>query len=93
MGGSFIVWGVKNRATDKDQGRGKLALFSKLVFSGLLSRIKNTSLTPSIDLIFLYRKFISQFWDYAKGLSLNLFKNIIILPESKTFLLKELKET
>ena len=30
------VWGMKNRATDKDPGRGKLALFSKLVFSGLV---------------------------------------------------------
>ena len=36
MGGGFIVWGVKNRATDRDQGRGKLALFSELVFSGLV---------------------------------------------------------
>ena len=26
---------MKNSATDKDQGRGKLAFFSKLVFSGL----------------------------------------------------------
>ena len=34
--GGFIVWGVQNRAADKDQGRGKLALFSKLVFSGLV---------------------------------------------------------
>ena len=42
---------MKNRATDKDQGRGKLALFSKLVISGLvvfLSRIKKASLTSSI---------------------------------------------
>ena len=31
-----MVWGVKNRAVDKDQGRGKLALFSKLVFCGLV---------------------------------------------------------
>ena len=30
-----IASGVKNRAADKDQGRGKLTLFSKLVFSGL----------------------------------------------------------
>ena len=30
-----MVLGVKNRAPDKDQGRGKLALFLKLVFSGL----------------------------------------------------------
>ena len=36
LGGCFTVWGVKNRATDKDQGRGKFALFSKLVFSGLV---------------------------------------------------------
>ena len=35
MGGGFIVWGVRNRAADKDEGRGQLALFSKLVFSGL----------------------------------------------------------
>ena len=28
--------GVKNRAAGKDQGRGKIALFSKLVFSGLV---------------------------------------------------------
>ena len=27
-----MVWGVKNRAADKDQGRGEIALFSKLVF-------------------------------------------------------------
>ena len=42
---------MKNRATDKDQGRGKLALFSKLVFNGLVSffpGIKNASLTSSI---------------------------------------------
>ena len=26
LGGGFIVWGVENRATDKDQGGGKLAL-------------------------------------------------------------------
>ena len=25
-----LVWGVKNRAADKDQGKGKLALFSKV---------------------------------------------------------------
>ena len=36
IGGGFIVWGVKNRAEDKDQGRGKLALFSELVFGGLV---------------------------------------------------------
>lgn len=28
LGGSFIILGVENRATDKDQGRGKLVLFS-----------------------------------------------------------------
>ena len=42
---------VENRAPDKDQGRGNLALFSKLGFSGLmglLSRMKNASLTSSI---------------------------------------------
>ena len=27
--------GVKNRAADKDQGKSKPALFSKLVFTGL----------------------------------------------------------
>ena len=36
MGDGFIVWGVKNRAADKGQGRGKLALFSKVMFSGLV---------------------------------------------------------
>ena len=25
----FLVWGMENQATDKDQGRGKLALFLK----------------------------------------------------------------
>lgn len=35
IGGSFIVWGMKNRATDKDEVRDELALFSELVFSGL----------------------------------------------------------
>ena len=29
-------WKWKNRASDKDQGRGKLALFSKLAISGLV---------------------------------------------------------
>ena len=33
--GGFIVWGVKNRASDKDQVRGNLPLFSKLAFSDL----------------------------------------------------------
>ena len=29
-------FGVENKATDKDHGGGKLALFSKLVFSGFM---------------------------------------------------------
>ena len=29
LGGGSMVWGVENRAIDKDQGRGKLALFLK----------------------------------------------------------------
>ena len=29
LGGGFIVWGVQNQASDKDQGRVKLALFLK----------------------------------------------------------------
>ena len=29
VGGGFIVWGVTDRATDKDQGRCKLSLFFK----------------------------------------------------------------
>ena len=33
--GGFLDLGVKNRPTDRDQYRGKLALFSKLGFSGL----------------------------------------------------------
>ena len=48
LGGGFIVLGGKNRAADKDQSRGKLALFSKLVFNGLPSGIENVSLTPSM---------------------------------------------
>ena len=34
LGGGFIVWGVENRAPDKDWGRSKPALSSKLVFGG-----------------------------------------------------------
>ena len=48
LGGGFIVLGGKNRAADKDQSRGKLALFSKLVFNGLPFGIKTVSLTPSM---------------------------------------------
>ena len=29
LGSGFIIWGVENRAREKDQGRGKLALFLK----------------------------------------------------------------
>ena len=29
LGGGFIVWGVENWASDKDQVRGKVALFLK----------------------------------------------------------------
>ena len=36
---------MKNRTADKDQGRGKLALFSKLVFSGLAVFLPMSELT------------------------------------------------
>ena len=36
MGDWVIVLAVKNRAADKDQGRGKFALFSELVFNSLV---------------------------------------------------------
>ena len=36
LGGGFLVWGVKNSTAHKDQGREKLALFSQLVFIGLV---------------------------------------------------------
>ena len=56
LGGSFIVWGVENRAADRDQGRGKLALSFKtdvqwsarlVLVVLLLSRMKKTSSTSS----------------------------------------------
>ena len=34
LGGGFIVSGVENRPSDKDQGPCKLSCSSKLVFSG-----------------------------------------------------------
>ena len=50
IGRGLIVLGVNNRAADKDQCRGKLAVFkASFQWSGaLLSRIKNALLTSSI---------------------------------------------
>ena len=36
IGRWFYSLGIENRATDEDRGRGKFALFSKLVFMGLV---------------------------------------------------------
>ena len=55
LGGGFLVWGVGNRATDKDQGRDKLALSFRagvwwppgLVLVVLLPGMKNASSNSS----------------------------------------------
>ena len=55
LGGGFIVWGVENRAANKDQGRGKFALSFKagvqwppgLVLVVLLPGMRNASSSSS----------------------------------------------
>lgn len=43
-----MVWGVKNRASDEDQGKGIVFKAGIQWFDGLLSIMKNASLTSSI---------------------------------------------